>query len=841
MEESNPVIEPKIQMLNLMLQGQSWAKATQQLGYPLKHSRAYQLLKEARAKGQVIWHDNRHGHPAKFRAEVRDWLKQVCQAAPQTTGKVLQTQIRQKFKQEVSTVHINRLRLQLGLANTQACRKSKGRAKGAEGAQPITGTPSERVEPEPVWQEGAGSLLLLAAAQQTGLFTTLEQSLTSALHSNSHPTLKQQRLRHSREATRHRLLATLLFLPVAELKRPWDLRSYTGQLLAGLSERGEKAYSYRQVERFLAEAAQLGCDRPLSNGLANWTTGLWHADYLTKEAVASPTSEQLRVFYVDGHHKPVYSDKLVPRGLVGKFGKILGCRGLTSLHDSEGHPLLITTARGDHHLTLGLPQIVQQYEEALFPVENARASGTKLLLVKEVVADREIMSASFLAEQVGQGRTVTTLLDTNQYKGLASFQEVGIFVPLAYDRQGQVVREVAPAKFELTLPKSAGKGKTVTLSVALIRDHRRQLEVERPRLKINQIEKLTNTPGKALPLAYLEKAIATAKGAWWSDEEGWEAAPAPAPLSEAKLIPLVTTGLPTDPVALVELYQRRWPCQENVFKDWLLPVGLDTNHGYAKQVVGNSEVKNKQVKLEEQLGRLKERTEKTRVRMREASDLSSSYLKKARSQGEELQQASIHLQLELEKQKLSKREFNEQMAQQLAPLKVKYTRLETLYSHKHRLNNAEYRKLAAYCAKQSELLRDLEELKQREREMVELDDRKDQLMSVLKVALVNLVMWVRDRYFSAQYRHATWRHLLPFFKLGGRVSNQADRVEVELVGFNDRRMNRELAALCAALGKEELQLPNGQYLSFSLRDNPLATPLPISQAQVIKWELREAS
>jgi hypothetical protein len=53
-----------------------------------------------------------------------------------------------------------------------------------------------------------------------------------------------------------RLLLTLLFLPVAGLARIWDLRSYTGTMLAILSGR-ERASSQRYTERFLARLAVL--------------------------------------------------------------------------------------------------------------------------------------------------------------------------------------------------------------------------------------------------------------------------------------------------------------------------------------------------------------------------------------------------------------------------------------------------------------------------------------------------------------------------------------------------------------------------------------------------------
>ena len=38
---------------------------------------------------------------------------------------------------------------------------------------------------------------------------------------------------------------------------------------------------------------------------------------------------------------------------------------------------------------------------------------------------------------------------------------------------------------------------------------------------------------------------------------------------------------------------------------------------------------------------------------------------------------------------------------------------------------------------------------------VEVDHAKDQVMTALKLALVNLVIWTRDRSFPPAYAHAT--------------------------------------------------------------------------------------
>ena len=44
-------------------------------------------------------------------------------------------------------------------------------------------------------------------------------------------------------------------------------------------------------------------------------------------------------------------------------------------------------------------------------------------------------------------------------------------------------------------------------------------------------------------------------------------------------------------------------------------------------------------------------------------------------------------------------------------------------------------------------------------------------MTVCKIALANLVMWTRDRYFPPPYAHATWQRLVPFFRLPGRITH----------------------------------------------------------------------
>jgi hypothetical protein len=382
----------------------------------------------------------------------------------------------------------------------------------------------------------------------------------------------------------HRQLLTLLFLEAVGLRRTWNLRSYTGQALALLTDR-QIAYGYRHTERFPAELASIGADAPLTEALACWTASLWKPETRGENPVP--------VFYVDGHRKPVYADTLIPRGLIGRTGKILGCRALVVLHDQEGHPLLVTAHRGDQHLTLGLPAILMHYEQA-----------AGMARLKRIVVDREGISAEFLAALTSEGRMVITILRTDQYAGLESFRQVGEFVPLQVDQQGKVIREVALARFGL--PLSEHPGQELEVRVALIRDWRRL------------VPQVPSSEEEDQPRRWDEKPDGTHEN--WLDEN-WQATPLPVPPMEPKLIPIVTTATEADAVELVHTYTRRWPAQENAIRDWLIPLGIDTNHGYVKTVVANSEVTKKREALQRRLENVQRWTDGARKRMHNASKL----------------------------------------------------------------------------------------------------------------------------------------------------------------------------------------------------------------------------
>src|SRR5258707_1310559 len=585
------------------------------------------------------------------------------------------------------------------------------------------------------------------------------------------------RLAHLSARSRHMLVRTLLFLGAVGLDHTWDLRSYTGDALGVLTDRS-RAYGYFHTERFLSQVAQADGAETFTDGLAQWTARLW------KPPVAS-TQEVEPLYYIDGHRKPVYADALIPRGLIGNSGKILGCRALVLLHDEQGHPRLATTHRGDQHLTVGVPAILTRYEQATGKAAQAR-----------IIVDRDQMAAQFLADLVAAGRTVVTVLRTDQYANLESFTEVGAFVPLEHDRQGKLIREVAAACFALPLPDQPGA--SLPLQVALVRDLRRQVpckpEEEPPRRWDADLDLL--------------------KQAWWEDD--WQASPTPVTPTTAKLIPIVTTAATADAVTLAQTYGRRWPAQENIIRDYLLALGLDTNHGYAKTAVVNSEVAKRRTALEQRLATLRRWTASARVRYQHATALSDRLRKQAKARGETLYRGLNERMFALEEQGMADYLVRREIKERKATID---TELQGLWQRIYRVEarqDQDWRKQERYCRKPREVLRALEDLASKEREMFELDKRKDQVMTVCKVALVNLVMWTRDQYFPLTYAQATWKRLAPFFHLPGRVTRGPRAVSVELRPFNDRQLNHDLVALCELVNQASPQLPDGRQLLFSV-------------------------
>ncbi len=79
----------------------------------------------------------------------------------------------------------------------------------------------------------------------------------------------------------------------------------------------------------------------------------------------------------------------------------------------------------------------------------------------------------------------------------------------------------------------------------------------------------------------------------------------------------MTTAAEANAVEVARTYFRRWNCQENAIRDWLIPLNLDTNQGYAKEPVVNSELVKQRTVLEKRVAHVHRLAAESRKRLRQ--------------------------------------------------------------------------------------------------------------------------------------------------------------------------------------------------------------------------------
>jgi hypothetical protein len=247
--------------------------------------------------------------------------------------------------------------------------------------------------------------------------------------------------------------------------------------------------------------------------------------------------------------------------------------------------------------------------------------------------------------------------------------------------------------------------------------------------------------------------------------------------------------------------------------------------------VVNSEVSKKRAALEKRLNSIKRWAVSARERSHRASLRYTRLWKETKAKGEERYRVLDKQWQALEAQGVSPGQWRTERNRLKAEAD---SELQELWQRVYRVldtSNKEHAKWERYSHEQCDLLRALEDLAAQERTMYELDNRKDQVMTVFKLALTNLVIWVRDQYFPPTYAHATWARLAPFFHLPGVVTSSQQTVSVELHPFNDRQYTRDLFLLCQRVNEKHLQLPDGRLLLLSVKER--AHPILHQQHRLI--------
>jgi len=71
----------KKQMMVLMQEGYPWQEAANRAGIQTSRSSAYRWFQQFRTQGEAALHDGRHGHIAKMRKPIQEWLEARCRKA----------------------------------------------------------------------------------------------------------------------------------------------------------------------------------------------------------------------------------------------------------------------------------------------------------------------------------------------------------------------------------------------------------------------------------------------------------------------------------------------------------------------------------------------------------------------------------------------------------------------------------------------------------------------------------------------------------------------------------------------------------------------------------------
>ena|SRR5260221_7136661 len=116
MEESK-LYRARVQVVEAMEQGLPWHEAAKQAELQISQSTAYRLRQRMHRGGKQALQEGRHGHPAKVRGEVREWLEETCRRALQTPSQEIQVLLAERFSLSVSVSQINRIRAALGVSN----------------------------------------------------------------------------------------------------------------------------------------------------------------------------------------------------------------------------------------------------------------------------------------------------------------------------------------------------------------------------------------------------------------------------------------------------------------------------------------------------------------------------------------------------------------------------------------------------------------------------------------------------------------------------------------------------------------------------------------------------
>jgi hypothetical protein len=423
------------------------------------------------------------------------------------------------------------------------------------------------------------------------------------------------------------------------------------------------------------------------------------------------------------------------------------------------HQYFIHSSKGNPMILMTCPGDTRLVG-VMFNLIDAFEDAVGKRIVKAAVFDREGLSLSIFEEFSRRKKYFITLLRSDMYKGEESFKELGEYKPFkTEEKEGEikVLEWVGEAEYEL---KDKEKKRKLTVRTALVRK------------KVNGKE---------------------------------------------KMIPIITNLTKKeepDIRRIAKRYFKRWPNQENMFRDAMEALKVDTNHGYRKKEVPNRVVGRKKEELETNLRGITRKLNKAKKDRKNAekqlknmekiyenrkkimrTDRSTLYAKIGLTQvpterGELLKRLK---RMELEISRRSE-QFGKQIAELRMSLKNKERHEKGLRTQKKNKEN----ELGSL---------DLEKV------LLEVKTEKDHLMSNFKTLLINLSSYAQRQYFPEKFHTYTIESMKKmFYQQDGYVKIQKKKIEVTLHSYDDASLQKAVEHACKKFNNRGLRTPTGQQI-----------------------------
>ena len=461
--------------------------------------------------------------------------------------------------------------------------------------------------------------------------------------------------------------------------------------------------------------------------------------------------EDGRYFYIDGHSKHLWSSKNIPKAYFTTLKRAE--RGLHQyfIHSSKGDPLILMTCAGDKRLTGVLFDLIDAFEEAV---------GKKIM--KAVVFDREGLSISIF-EEFGrrEGKRFITLLREDMYKGEESFKNKNdrkaFKVEEKEGKKPKVLEWVTEAEYELK-----------------DRETKRKMKVR---------------------TALIQKQV---KG-------------------RVKLIPIITNIKQKEEPKIENIARRyfeRWPRQENMFRDAIGAIKVDTNHGYKKEEVPNRVVQRKKEELETNLRGISRRLEVAKKQRIQVSGQHKKLEKVYQVRKNELQKdrRELHAKIVLTQNAPERKrqlDILKRIERVISMLSEKYGR--QISELKASLKNKERHEKSLQTQKEKKEI-EIESL-DLGRVLYDIKTEKDHLMSNFKTLLINLSSYAQRQYFPEECHSFNMETMKrTFYQQDGYAKVGKRRIDVTLHSYDEPGLQKAVEYACDRFNERDLKTRQGQRI-----------------------------